>query len=71
MYTCSDSYVIRVYRREESDTSQMVGLVETVGNEEQKPFATIEELWKILSAENKPRNNRHSTSKRRTRTTLK
>jgi hypothetical protein len=67
MYSCSDSYVIRVYRREETDTSQMVGLVETVGNEEHKPFASVEELWKILSAQHKPRKNRQATSKRRIR----
>jgi predicted transcriptional regulator YdeE len=67
MYNCRDSYVIRVYRREETDTRQMVGLVETVGNEEQKPFATIEELWKILSAEQKPRKSGQATSKRRIR----
>lgn len=48
MYSCSDSYVIRVYRREETDTSQLVGLVETVANEEHKPFASMKELWKIL-----------------------
>lgn len=71
MYSCSDSYVIRVYRREETDTRQMVGLVETVGNEEQRPFATIEELWKILSSEHKPRKIRPSTTKRRIRDSLK
>jgi len=71
MYTCSDSYVIRVYRREESDTSQMVGLVETVGNEEKKPFTSYEELWKILSAEHTSQKIRPSTNKRRIREYLK
>jgi len=70
MYCCSDSYVIRVYRREETGTGQLVGLVETVGNEEQKPFATIEELWNILGAEKKTRKSRPSPAKRRTRDSL-
>jgi len=65
MYSCSDSYVVRVYRREETDTSRLVGLVETVGNDEQKPFATIDELWKILSTADIPPDSRKTSSKRR------
>ncbi len=48
MYCCGDSYVIRIYRREENDPRQMVGQVEIVGLDEKKAFASIEELWGIL-----------------------
>jgi len=63
MYSCSDSYVIRVYRREETDRAQMVGLVETVGNEEKIPFSSYEELWKILSSATKPSKKRSATTR--------
>jgi len=65
MYSCSDSYVVRVYRREEADASRLVGLVETVGNDEQKPFTTIDELWKILSTADIHPDSRKTSSKRR------
>ncbi len=64
MYNCSDSYVVRVYRREETDTRQMVGLVETVGNEEHRPFSTLEDLWNILNTVNKPAKTRKTAKKR-------
>lgn len=63
MYCCSDSYVIRVYRREETDTSRLVGLVEIVGNDEHTPFTTIDELWHILSAAKTLQNKRKAASK--------
>ncbi len=42
-----DSYIVRIYRQDEQNI--MVGIVEVVGTEEQKPFKTQEELLAILN----------------------
>lgn len=44
-----DSYIVRLYRRDAQNPEQIVGLVETVGNNEARPFHTISELVAILS----------------------
>lgn len=53
MYCCGDSYVVRVYRRDETDPRRFIGLVEMVGRDEMKPFSSIEELWTILGVTEK------------------
>lgn len=44
-----DSYIVRLYRRDNRNPENLVGLVETVGAEEIRPFHTVNELVAILS----------------------
>lgn len=44
-----DSYIVRIYRRDEGKNIPMHGLVEMVGAVGQEAFGTKEELWNILS----------------------
>jgi hypothetical protein len=48
MNNCGDSYVVRIYRREEDDPERIVGLVEIVGSQT-RHFASREDLWSILN----------------------
>ncbi len=45
-----ESYIVRVYRRAGRDPELMVGLVEDVGKNEKKAFASIQELMEILNS---------------------
>ena len=45
-----DSYIVRLYRRDTENPENLVGLVETVGEEEKRSFHTVKELMAILSA---------------------
>lgn len=44
-----DSYIVRLYRRDAENPENLVGLVETVGEDEKRPFHTVSELVAILS----------------------
>lgn len=48
-----ESYVVRVYRRDEKDSEKLAGLVELADREEQKPFVSFAELRQILSSTGK------------------
>lgn len=50
-----ETYIIRVYRRNRDDPRKIAGLVETVGKDEKKAFASQEELLRILNTERKKR----------------
>ena len=43
------SYVVRVYRCEANERRRVVGVVETVGQQPQRAFTNVEELWQILT----------------------
>lgn len=45
-----DSYIVRLYRRDVDNPEYLVGLVETVGESEARPFHSVRELVAILSA---------------------
>jgi hypothetical protein len=45
-----DSYVIRIYRRDENDPRILVGVVEEVGVEGNRAFGNLDELWFILNS---------------------
>jgi hypothetical protein len=45
-----DTYVIRIYRRDENDPRILVGVVEEVGVEGNKAFGSLDELWLILNS---------------------
>jgi len=42
------TYIIRIYRFEDGNPFNLVGLVEEVGVEGRKKFNNYEELWNIL-----------------------
>jgi hypothetical protein len=50
-----ESYIVRIYRREEQGNSPVRGMVERVGAVGQDAFGTKEELWNILSIAEKSR----------------
>lgn len=39
-----ESYIVRVYRRNQADTHEVAGLVETVGSDEKKAFQSFSGL---------------------------
>jgi len=43
-----DCYIVRIYRRDEKDAQNIIGLVETVGVDEKQPFKGTDELITIL-----------------------
>ncbi len=45
-----DTYVIRIYRRDENDPRILVGVVEEVGVEGNRAFGNLDELWFILDS---------------------
>lgn len=44
-----NSYIVRIYRRDATDSSEMVGTVEPAEHGERKSFRNLMELWTILS----------------------
>jgi hypothetical protein len=44
-----NSYMVRIYRRNENDPRLLVGVVEEVGTEGKKAFSNLYELWDILN----------------------
>ena len=49
MKTPVESYVVRVYRRRGGTKRQLVGVLEGPGLVGAQAFASVEELWEILS----------------------
>ena len=48
------TYIIRIYRFENGNPFNLVGVVEEVGVEGRKKFASCEELWSILKTSSFP-----------------
>ena len=48
-----DTYVIRIYRREESGPHGLAGIVEGPGVPGKKDFVNLEQLWDILNSKKK------------------
>jgi len=48
-----DTYIIRIYRREESDPHMVVGTVEEPGIPGRKAFVNLDQLWDILNLKKK------------------
>ncbi len=44
-----DSYMIRIYRKEENNPQMLVGIVQKVGADWKEVFSTLDELWSILN----------------------
>lgn len=45
-----DCYIVRIYRRDENEPGNFIGVVEAVGLAEKTPFKGAKELVTILSA---------------------
>ena len=45
-----DTYIVRIYRYGDKGLKQLVGLVEIPGSEREERFASIDELWAIISS---------------------
>lgn len=48
-----DTYIIRIYRREESNPHTLAGIVEEPGVPEKKAFVNLDQLWDILNQNGK------------------
>jgi hypothetical protein len=48
-----NNYIVRIYRFEEENPKGLVGIVEEAGVDGNRAFRDLEELWEILSAEEK------------------
>lgn len=46
----TESYIVRVYRREEDNPQGLVGLVELVETQEKKSFRNLDELLEIFNS---------------------
>jgi len=44
-----ESYIVRLYRRDATNSENLVGLIETVGLDKTRSFHTVTELVAILS----------------------
>ncbi|NWG03184.1 MAG: hypothetical protein HXY44_10060 [Syntrophaceae bacterium] len=44
-----DSYLLRIYRRDEDNPRLLVGVVEEPGGNGKKAFTNLYELWEILN----------------------
>lgn len=43
-----ESYLIRIYRREENNAKSIVGIIEEIGTKEKHSFKNLSELGKII-----------------------
>lgn len=58
-----ENYIVQIYRHEKEHSRSLIGIVETVGSEEKKPFTNIDELWGILNPRKKGVRRRKSMGK--------
>ena len=60
-----DSYLVRIYRKEQDNPRMLVGIVKQVGGQDKKAFSTLHELWSILNPikKDKPRRKKERSSK--------
>lgn len=58
-----ESYVIRIYRRDNEDPKNCAGLAEVIETDEKKAFRNLDELLEILKA-----NGRNPSGKKRSKT---
>ncbi|MDQ3797453.1 MAG: hypothetical protein M3294_07830 [Pseudomonadota bacterium] len=45
-----ESYIVRVYRRNDSDPNYLTGMVESVQDGRRQRFSTMQQLWRIVAA---------------------
>lgn len=43
-----ESYIVRIYRRGQSDPDEVAGLVETVGADEKRAFRSFSDLMSVI-----------------------
>jgi len=59
----AESYIVRIYRRDDDNPEALVGLVESVGTEGVKKFGSGGELLKLISRKSttgRPNKKRHA-----------
>ncbi len=44
-----ESYLVRIYRKENNNPRLLVGVIEEVGKDGKKAFSNLYELWDILN----------------------
>ncbi|HWR72830.1 MAG TPA: hypothetical protein VN604_06650 [Nitrospirota bacterium] len=43
-----ETYIVRIYRRDDKDDEKIMGLVETAGKDKKERFGSREELYRII-----------------------
>ncbi|MDI6763475.1 MAG: hypothetical protein QME83_10655 [Thermodesulfobacteriota bacterium] len=54
--TVLSNYIVRIYRFQKNNPTNLVGVVEEVGQKGKKAFTNLNELWDILSSSKEMRN---------------
>ncbi|HAK61069.1 MAG TPA: hypothetical protein DCO77_11940 [Nitrospiraceae bacterium] len=54
----SETYIVRIYRRDENDPRHVAGMVEIAGGDERRTFSNYDELWEALAPEKKKQRKR-------------
>jgi len=60
-----DSYLVRIYRREEDNPRLLVGVVEEPGANGKKAFQNLYELWDIINPIKRPGQSSRTGGKKR------
>jgi hypothetical protein len=47
-----EAYIIRIYRRDKKNPSNLVGIVEIIDTDEKMSFRNLNDLWDILNFNN-------------------
>lgn len=58
------TYIVRIYRFEDENPFNLVGVVEEVGVEGRKAFTNYEELWSILKTTSFPSSQKRGRTQR-------
>lgn len=45
-----DSYIVRVYRRPNAESRSLLGVIESVEQQEKHVFRSLDELWDVLNS---------------------
>ena len=53
-----DTYIVRIYRRDDNDPRQVSGVVEIAGGDERRTFSNYDEFWEALAPEKKKKRKR-------------
>lgn len=57
-----DSYLVRIYRREEDNPEAIVGTIEEIGDKKIQSFKNLSELSKVITV---PKKRRRRTTKKK------
>ncbi|NWG03957.1 MAG: hypothetical protein HXY44_13985 [Syntrophaceae bacterium] len=60
------NYIVRIYRFQKNKPTNLVGVVEEVGQKGKKAFISLNELWEILSSSKEMRNQKRGKKRGKT-----